>query len=208
MGRIILFAGLALVSGWALAAISIATRLPTGWIGASALVVWAIVARRRWAHISQTTGLEPGAPEQIIWLRTAGVGLLLGHLVFSLANPQFDLHLGSGNWLAVDSWTITLALLLAALLFRRHKQERDERHEKISALGVRAGYASCLVLFTLLSIFLGFAPADIRDAATHWVLANLLIALLLASYLVLLVAQLVAYRPRPMMIAHEDAPHE
>jgi hypothetical protein len=207
MGRIFLFAALALVSGWALAAVSIAVVLPAGWVGALALVIWAVLARKKWEHARQTTGLEPGAPEQIIWLRTAGVGMLLGHLAFAVANPQIDLHLGRGNWLAIDSWTITLALLFAALLFRHDKRERDERHEKISALGVRMGYACCLLFLCLLVGFLAFAPAGVRAPLTHWILANLLIALLLASYLVLLVAQLIVYRPRPIAAGRERAPH-
>lgn len=203
-----MFAALALASGWGLAASSIAASLPTGWIGALALLLWAVIARRGWMRVGRTTGLEPGTPEQITWLRTAGVSVLLGHLTFAVANPQIDLHLGGGNWLAIDSWTIMLALLLAALLFRYDKRERDERHEKISNLGMRAGYACCLLSVTLLIAFLGFAPADIRSPLSHWLLANLLVALLLAAYLVQLIAQLVAYRPRPITAGHKRAPHE
>lgn len=193
MIKIVGFLASVLGFGAVLAWTAIAWGLSTGWIGAAALVGWAVLARRRWEWLRATTGAEPGGPERVVWHRLAGTGILCGHLVIALSNPSVDLHVGSGNTLAIDSWTILLAMVLSAVVFHGDARERDERHHAICARGVRAGYAALIVQLIVLLLYLGFAPPDLRQPLTHWVLANLLSALIIASVLVVHFVQLLGY---------------
>jgi hypothetical protein len=191
--RVIGFLAAALGAGTALALTSLMLGVPTGWIGAAGLIGWAVAARRRWARQEATSGLEPGAPERILWLRLAGVALVLGHLAAAILLVQGDLRVGHGNSLAIDSWTMVAAIQIAALLFRRDSRERDERHDAIAAHGVRVGYAALIGLLLVLIPWLGLTPEGLRAPLTDFVLANLLIAVLLTSYAAMLLAQLIAY---------------
>lgn len=180
-------------AGATLALASLAASMPTGWIGAAALIGWAMLARRRWAKLEATTGLEPGAPERVLWLRLAAAGLILGHLAAALALVGDDLHLGHGNSLAIDSWTMLAALPITAVIFRRDRSEQDERHVIIAARGVRVGYAALVAMLVVLLAYLAFTPADMRALLSDFVLANLLVALLLVSHVAALLSQLAAY---------------
>lgn len=185
-----LFLVTTLAAGAALAAAALATGAPTGWIGAAALIGWALVARRRWAKL-ETRHLEPGAPERILWLRLAGVALILGHSAGSLFLVGDDLHVGRGNTLAIDNWTLIAAVPIAALLFRRDRNEKDERHAPIVALGVRTAYVFLIVTLIPLALYLAFAPPPAQFPG--FVVAQFIIELLLASYAAMLLAQLIAY---------------
>lgn len=179
--------------GALLAWITVNRGLSTGWIGAVALVAWAVLARRRWERLGASTGAEPGGPERVVWHRLAGTGILFGHLMVALLSPGVDLHVGGGNALAIDSWTILLAVGLSAVVFHGDARDRDERDLAIAARGVRAGYAALILLLIFLLLYLGFAPPDLRRLLTHWVLANLLSGLIIASVLVLNFVQLLGY---------------
>jgi hypothetical protein len=181
------------VAGIALAWASLWLGFPTGWIGGAAIIGWALAARRRWAALEENSGLEPGAPERIVWLRLAGVAIIAGHMAASIPAVGDSLRLGNGNSLAIDAWTILLAHMIASLLFRRDSSEKDERHDAISAHGVRAGYAACLILLIALLGWLAYAPPNLRSFLTHFVLANALVELILASYAVMLLVQLIDY---------------
>ncbi len=195
MARIILVLVGVLAFGAALALAAISWSVSTGWIGAAGLVGWAVLARRRWSRLNATTGEEPGAPERVLWHRLTGTGILLGHLTIALLNPSVDLHVGSGNTLAIDSWTILIAMIVSAALFHGDARERDERHRSIAARGVRSGYTALIVLLLILLFYLGFAPPDFRQPLTHWLLANLLSGLIVTSLLVMQFVQLLAYAP-------------
>lgn len=182
-----------LAVGAGLALVSLAVGISTGWAGAVALVAWAFIARRRWLQLEATSGLEPGAPERILWLRTAGNALILGHVAASVLLVRDDLRLGHDNTLAIDSWTIALGQLAATLLFRRDEKERDERHAAIAARGVRAGYTVLIVCLVVLLGWLAYAPPPQRSTLSHFVLANLMLVLILASYGVMLLRQLIDY---------------
>jgi len=195
MARIIGFLALVLGLGAVLAAAAINLGLSTGWIGAAALIGWALFARRRWERLRATSGAEPGGPERVVWHRFAGTGILFGHLVVALLNPAVDLHVGSGNPLAIDSWIILIAMVLSAAVFHGDARERDERDQAIAARGVRAGYAALIALLIILLLHLGFAPPDLRQALTHWILANLLSGLIVASVLAMHFVQLLGYAP-------------
>ncbi len=182
-----------LFAGALLATASLTWRLSLGWVGSLGLVAWALYARRRWTHLESTTGLEPSPPERILWLRLSGTALILGHLVAAIVLVGNNLRVGYGNWLANDSWMMCVAYVLAALLFRRDRSEKDERHESIAAQGHRTGYTAVIVLLMPLIAWLAFTPRAWRVFFTDFVIANVLIALLMASYAALLFVQLVAY---------------
>jgi hypothetical protein len=195
MAKVLGFVAAVLAFGAALAWTAIATGLSTGWVGAAALLGWAVLARRRWERLRATTGTDPCGPERIVWHRLAGTGVLLGHLATALLNPKVDLHLGSGNSLAVDSWTILAAMAVSAMVFRGDAADRDERDAAIDARGQRAGYTALILLLLGLLAWLGFAPRPYQSALTHWVIANLLVALIIASAVVMYAAKLLAYAP-------------
>ncbi|MFT3722722.1 MAG: hypothetical protein QM773_03965 [Hyphomonadaceae bacterium] len=182
-----------LAVGAGLAVLSLAANVSTGWVGAIALAAWAFIARRRWMLIEATSGLEPGAPERILWLRTAGNALIVGHVAASVVLVGDALRLGNGNTLAIDSWTIALGQLAATFLFRRDEKERDERHAAIAARGIRTGYTALIVFLIVLLGWLAYAPPPERSALSHFVLANLMIVLILTSYGVMLLRQLIDY---------------
>lgn len=183
----------ALATGTLLAIASLALHVPTGWIGASVLLAWAFNARRRWTALEATSGLDPGAPERALWMRLAGTALVLGHLVAAILLAGNDLRVGQGNTLAIDSWTLVAAQLIAELLFRRDRNAQDERHIGIAARGVRVGYATFILVLIPGIAWLAFTPPGARTALSHFVVANALIALLLVSYAAMLFVQLVDY---------------
>lgn len=178
--------------GATLALVGLQTGAAVGWIGAVALIGWIVWLRLHWNR--NQTGQAPDAPERPLWLRTAGVGLVLGHLATTLAHPGMDLHIGAGNQLAFDSWTLTAALLLALILFRRDSRISDERHRQVAANGIRAAYFTLVTLVGLLSLVLGFAPPDALVAFDLFDLANILVALILAAYFIQQIVQLALYR--------------
>lgn len=202
------FLVIGLLAGVLLAVDSLQAGAPTGWIGAVALVAWAFVARQRWRRIETTSGLEPGAPERILWLRSAGNSLILGHVVASIMLAGDELRLGNDNSLAIDSWTMVLAQFIAALAFRGDGRERDERHNEIRAHGVRAGYATLVASIVALLAWLAFTPPEMRSALSQFVLANTLVVLLLVSYGAMLLVQLIDYARdmRHAMTSEQPAP--
>lgn len=199
----IAFVATAMGAGAALALGALVTDVLTGWIGALALVGWAVAARQRWAR-RERESLEPGAPERILWLRLSGAALILGHAATALILVGDDLRLGHGNILAIDSWTMIAALPVAAMVFRRDAGRHDERHAVIAARGVRAGYATLAATLVFLLGYLAFTPTGARSLLTHFVLANLLVVLLLASYLVMLLTELAAYARDTRPVPHDE----
>ncbi|MBL4869402.1 MAG: hypothetical protein JKX72_00445 [Robiginitomaculum sp.] len=191
--KIIVFVGGALILGAALALSSIHTGLSTGWIGALGLLAWAGFVKRQWNTLHTENETEPGAPEKTLWVQTAGTGLILGHLAATLMHIDIDLHVGQGNTLAIDSWMMLAALFLAYLMFRKDYRVKDERDAIIEARGIKAGYIVLLVLLTLFSFILGFLPPPAMELLTNFIIGNIIIALMVASYLVQIIVRLSAY---------------
>jgi hypothetical protein len=187
------FLAAGLVIGASLAIVSLASHLPTGWMGAIGLIAWAFVAKQRWTSLEATNGLDPGAPERALWMRLAGTALILGHLATAILLAGNDLRVGQGNTLAIDSWTLVVGQMIAALLFRRDSRQQDERHAAIAARGVRVGYTTFIAVLVPGIAWLAFTPPGARMSLSHFVIANALIALLLVSYAALLFVQLVDY---------------
>ncbi len=187
-----------LAVGALLALAGMVVHVPLGGLGAAALVAWAILARRRWERLKASDGSDPGAPERMVWQRLAGTAMVLAHLTTTLLNPAVDLHLGQGNYLAIDNWTLILGTLISAFVFRADRHERDERDDRIDARGTRWGYGVLIALLVALLLYMGFAPRTWQTALTHWLLANALIAVIMASFVARQCVQLIGYiRDRP-----------
>ncbi len=181
--------GIGAVIAW----IGVGTGYPLGWIGALALIAWAFLARRRWQALYERGGSEPGAPERVTWQRLAGYSAIFGHMSFGFLNPQYDLHVGAGNYLAIDNWTLVLGMIASAVLFRADSQERDERDGRISAFATLWGFRSLIGLLVILSAFIGFLPSELQSVFNHFVLGNLIVGTIVLSLIARQAAQLFLY---------------
>jgi hypothetical protein len=191
--KVIGFFPVAIGLGTALAWGSAATGYACGWIGALVLISWAIMARRRWQALYERDGSEPGAPERIVWQRLAGYSAILGHMAFAFFNPQYDLHVGSGNYLAIDNWTLVVGMAASAMLFRADSKERDERGDRISAFATLWGYRSLIGLLVLLLTFIGFLPSDLQSTFNHFFVGNLLVGTIVLSLIIRQAVQLLLF---------------
>lgn len=163
-----------------------------GWIGAAVLLLVAVGVRRHWDARRQAAGDDPGARERQSWHLLAGYGVLCGHLIAALAQ-QVDLHVGRGNTLALDNWTLLAAAAIGWLIVRAPRMEMDERDREMAARGAHVGYASLTALLIVLLLTLGFAPPPILERLAPFVLGNLLVVLLLVAALAKHLTQLVGY---------------
>ena len=191
--KVIGFLLAAISVGAGIAFVGVETSCAVGGVGALALIGWALLARRRWQVLRERDGSEPGAPERVVWHRFAGHSLVFGHMAFGFFNPQYDLHVGSGNYLAVDNWTLILGVVISAMLFRADSQERDERDDRIDAFATRWGYRSLIGLLVILLTFIGFLPSDLQLTFTHFVVGNLMVGVIILSLIVRQAVQLFQY---------------
>ena len=200
MSRIlsVLFGGLAF--GGFIAWTWDAWPIPPGWIGAALMIVAALLVRRRWHHRRQVTGDDPGARERQAWHAMAGIAVLCGHLMGSLATG-LDLHIGSGNTLAVDNWALVGGMVIAWLALRPRSMDRDERDREMANRGARAGFATMMTLQIVLLTGLGFAPPKMLDRIDPFAVGNALVVIILLALLARYAAQLNGYwqasRPDP-----------
>lgn len=179
--------------GVTLALLSLQINLPTGWLGGASLISWTLLARRRWAKLEKTTGLEPGGPERVLRFHAVATALLFSHMITSLVYPGVDLHVGHGNYLAIDSWTMITAMLVGSLVMHRDGKIRDERDAAIIARGTKAGLWALIAMLIVLSSFLAVQPSPPYSRLSHFVVGNFQIAVIVASLLVKYTVQLVEY---------------
>lgn len=189
IGFLLTFSGVGTMIAW----IGVGTGFALGWIGALALIVWAFLTQRRWQGLYEKDGSEPGAPERVAWHRLAGYSAIFGHMGFSFMNPQYDLHVGAGNYLAIDNWTLVLGMTASAALFRADRQERDERDDRISASATLWGYRSLIGLSVILAACIGFLPPDLQSVFNHFVVGNFIVGTIVLSLMVRQGAHLFLY---------------
>lgn len=185
----ILFAILSLISGW-----------PVGIPGTCTLLAWAYLSQARWKRLERATGKEPGLSERRLWVELAGYSAVTAHLAAALWLAGADLRLGSGNWLAVDSWTLTGAAFGISLAFRNTRHPRDERDTAIANGGFRASYGSLLITLVIFAILLASQDPFRSASDPSFQIGNVLIGLGLLSHLVGLAIRLGYYA--------EDARHQ
>ncbi|MDY6924917.1 MAG: hypothetical protein SWI22_13285 [Pseudomonadota bacterium] len=163
-----------------------------GWIGAAVLVLVAVGVRRHWDARGRTAGDDPGARERQSWHAVAALGVLSGHLIAALTQ-QVDLHVGRGNTLALDNWTLLAAAALGWLIVRAPRMVKDERDREIAGRGAQVGHATLTALLVVLLLTLGFAPPPVVERLQPFVLGNVLVVLILLAALAKHATQLLGY---------------
>lgn len=164
-----------------------------GVLGALILVVAAIAARIWWERRARIAGDDPGIPEREVWQAMVGTAMICGFVIVVLLTPGSEVHSHNGDTGGRESWTMIGGALLSWLIIRNPQVKRDERDRAIAALGLKVGYISLALLLIILSLNLGFAPSASLKRVTHWLLANILLALLMLACLAQYAAQLLAY---------------
>ena len=192
MRRIIGVLAISLVFGAFLAWPLFAWPVRPGWIGAAVLLLVAVAVRRHWDSRRLMAGDDPGARERQSWHLMAAYGVLCGHMIAALMQ-QVDLHVGRGNTLALDNWTLLAAAAIGWVIVRAPRMEKDERDREMAARGAHVGYATLTVLLVVLLFTLGFAPPPVLERLPPFVLGNLLVVLLLLAALAKHMTQLVGY---------------
>lgn len=187
------FFGVTFALGFTLGLIGTSLQFPVGGIGAFALIGWAILARRRWCTLRKRDLNEPGAAERVVWHRFSGFVIVWAHMVFALLNPQYDLHVGAGNYLAIDNWTLILGVLISALLFRGDGHIRDERDDRLDAVATHWGYGSLVAFLLMALLYIGFRPGSGQAGIGDFFIANLIMSLIILSAVVRQAVQLFGY---------------
>lgn len=162
-----------------------------GAVGAALLVLVACLVRWRWARGADAID-APGPYERRAWHSLASLGVVASHLVASLS-LGLDLHVGSGNTLAIDNWLLVLGAALSWLILRPRVMDRDERDAEMANRGAHAGYRVLIGLLAILLLGLGFAPIAVTERMTPFVIGNVLVVLILASGLAAFATQLRGY---------------
>lgn len=178
--------------------------LPAGLFGAAALVGAACASKVLWERRRKTDLDVPGWREIGAWHAVVGWGVVCGQLAMSLLRGV-DLHLGSGNTLAIDNWTLGAAAVVAWLIIRPRDRTRDERDSEMANLGARTGFWALTGSLAIASVGMGFAPVAVQERLTPFVIGNILIVLILLGGLAYAAAQLVGYwaAARPPLDAEE-----
>lgn len=192
MSRIVGVLAISLALGAFLAWPLFAWPVRPGWIGAGALLLAAVAVRRHWDVRRRTAGDDPGARERQSWHAMAAFGVLSGHLIAALMQ-RVDLHVGQGNTLALDNWTLLAAAAVGWIIVRAPRMERDERDQEMAARGAHVGHATLTGLLILLLLTLGFGPRALVDHLQPFVLGNVLVVLILLAALARHVTQLIGY---------------
>ncbi|MDP1618823.1 hypothetical protein [Phenylobacterium sp.] len=167
--------------------------LRPGWVGAVVLLLVAVAVRRHWDGMRHRDGGEPGPRERCSWHALAALALVSGHLIASLAQGV-DLHVGQGNTLALDNWTLIAAAGIGWVIVRPERMEQDERDREMATRGVHVGYTTFIVLLIGLLLTLGFAPPVVVERLSPFVLGNVLVVVILLASLARHGTQLIGYR--------------
>lgn len=164
-----------------------------GFIAAIFMVVAALWVKQYWNRRALVTGDEPNAAERSVWLWMVGTALITGFVIAVLFQPGSEVHTRTGDTGGYDSWLILGGIVIAYSILRDPNLQRDERDRAIANLGTKAGYCALITLLIVFLLSLGFAPHDLMQRFTHWLIANILLTLIMLSCLVQYVAQLISY---------------
>lgn len=164
-----------------------------GLIAAILMVVSAGWVKQYWRRRAAVAGDEPNAAERNVWLWMVGTALITGFVVSVLFQPGSEVHTRTGDTGGYDSWLILIGTVIAYSILRDPNLQRDERDIAISNFGTKAGYCALITLLVVFLLSLGFAPHELMQRFTHWLIANALVTLIMLSCLVQYVAQLICY---------------
>lgn len=163
-----------------------------GWVGGGLLITSAALARWHWNRRQVETGDEPGPYERLAWHTMVSVAVLASHLIASLATG-LDIHVGQGNSLATDNWTLVVGAAIGWVLMRPKSMQRDERDKEMAARGAHAGFRTLAGLLIALLLTLGFAPVVVTETLTPFVIGNLLVVVILLGILAGCLTRLIGY---------------
>lgn len=167
--------------------------LRPGYIGAILMVAIAVWVRSYWRKRAVVAGDDPSAAERSVWLWMVGTALITGFVIAVLFQPGSEVHTQTGDTGGYDSWLILAGMAIAYSILRNPDVQRDERDVAISNLGTKAGYIALIILLVVFLLTIGFAPHELMQRFTHWLIANTLVTLIMLSCLVQYVAQLICY---------------
>lgn len=164
-----------------------------GWAAAALLVSGALWMRRRWTQRKLAVGDDPSAAERNLWVYLCGTAMAVGYVLVVLMTPGSEVHRAVGDTGGIDSWLMLGGGAVAWALLYERGAPRDERDRSNAAFGDRVGYWALLSLLIVFLLALGFAPRDLMQRFTHWLIANVLLCLIFCASLVQKVAQLARY---------------
>jgi hypothetical protein len=203
--RILAFALALAGAGAALAQWGDLLPLRPGLVVLPLMVVGTLWMERHWTRRARTTGDDPSGAERNLWLYLAGTALIVGFVACVLLTPGSEVHRATGDTGGYDSWLMLAGGAIAWWVLNRRGAPRDERDRDIAAYGDRVGYWALFLLLLAFLLALGFAPPPAMQRFTHWLIANTLLALIMAASLVQYVAQLARYaRERRAAVADDD----
>lgn len=166
--------------------------LRPGVVAVALLVGGALWMKRHWARRRLVAGDDPSAAERNLWIYLAGTALIVGYVLVVLMTPGSEVHRTGGTG-GYDSWLMLGGGAIAWFLLYERGAPRDERDQANAAYGDRVGYWALVLLLIVFLLALGFAPRDLMQRFTHWLIANSLLCLIMLACLVQYVAQLARY---------------
>lgn len=164
-----------------------------GYIGSVLIIIGAVWIKQYWKRREVLIGDEPNPAERNVWLWMSGTALICGFVITVLYQPGSEVHTKTGGTGGYDSWLMFGGVLIAYLILRNKNPQIDERDINISHAGTKAGFYSLIFFLSILIFSLGFAPKDVMQRFTHWLIANLLVCLIMLSCLAQYMAQLFCY---------------
>jgi hypothetical protein len=167
--------------------------LRPGVVAVVLLVGGALWMKRHWARRRLVAGDDPSAAERNLWIYLAGTALIVGYVLVVLMTPGSEVHRETGGTGGYDSWLMLGGGAIAWFLLYERGAPRDERDQANAAYGDRVGYWALVLLLIVFLLALGFAPRDLMQRFTHWLIANSLLCLIMLACLVQYVAQLARY---------------
>jgi len=183
----------ALVFGALLSLNSFHLPIRPGLIAGILMIAAASWVKQYWKRRAQVAGDEPNAAERSVWLWMVGTALITGFVIAVLFQPGSEVHTRTGDTGGYDSWLILGGMVMAYSILRDPNLQRDERDIAISNFGTKAGYCALITLLVVFLLSLGFAPHELMQRFTHWLIANVLVTLIMLSCLVHYIAQLICY---------------
>lgn len=176
---------------------------PPGMLGGLLLLAGAGLSRMAWKTRREQDLDAPGWREIGAWHAVIGWGVVCGQLIGALLRGV-DLHLGAGNTLAIDNWTLGAAAVVAWLIIRPRDRTRDERDAEMANLGARTGYWALTIALIIASMAMGFAPVALQERLTPFVIGNILIVVVLIGGLAYSTAQLIGYWAASRPVGDDD----
>jgi hypothetical protein len=179
-----------------------------GLVGAAALILGALWARRYWTMREKIAGDDPSAAERNRWIAYVGTSLIVGFVARVLSEPGSEIHRVTGDTGGWDSWIMLAGGIVAYALLYTPNAPRDERDHAIDAVSMKVGYNTLCVLLIVFLLLLGFAPRPEMKRFTHWLIANTLLALIMVSAVAQYAAALICYaRDRAHATTSKGADH-